>query len=140
MNKINYGRVILGGLVCGLVLNIGEFVFNGVLMANQMKTWNAQHNFPLEPGGSFMVIVTLLTFVLGIVMVLCYACIRPRFGPGVKTAILASLFFWFGLCFYMGYFFVALWQWPINFYVLGMVWCLVEYGIATVAGAALYKE
>jgi hypothetical protein len=110
MNNLNIGRVMLGGLVAGLILNIGEFLYNGVLMANQMKTWSTQHNFPPEPTGSFFVIVTLLTFVLGIVMVLLYACIRPRFGPGVKTAILASLFFWFGLCFYMGYFFVALWE------------------------------
>ena len=26
---MNYGRVILGGLVAGLIMNIGEFVLNG---------------------------------------------------------------------------------------------------------------
>ena len=30
---MNYGRVILGGLVAGLVLNIGEFLLNGVILA-----------------------------------------------------------------------------------------------------------
>src|SRR5437867_2244120 len=101
MNNMNFGRVLLGGLVAGLVLNIGEFLLNGVVLANEMKAFNAQHNFP-EPGPSFLVVAVVLTFVLGIVLVLGYACIRPRFGPGVKTAIIASLFAWFGICFYNG--------------------------------------
>jgi hypothetical protein len=139
MNKLNIGRVMLGGLVAGVVLNIGEFLYNGVLLANEMKAFNAQHNFA-EPGNSFYAMATLLTFVLGIVMVLSYACIRPRFGPGVKTAIIACLFPWFYLCFYMGYFFVAIFGMPTRSYVIGMVWCLVEYGLASIVGAALYKE
>lgn len=139
MNKINYGRVILGGLVCGLVLNIGEFVLNVKVLGEQMKAFNVQHNFP-EPGTNFIIIATVLTFVLGIVMVLGYAAIRPRFGPGVKTAIIASLFAWFALYFYMGIFFALLFGISTTTCVLTMVWGLVEYAIATVAGAALYKE
>ena len=139
MNNLNIGRVMVGGLVAGVVLNIGEFLYNGVLMANEMKAFNAQHNFA-EAGGSFYLMATLLTFVLGIVIVLSYACIRPRFGPGVKTAIIACLFPWFYLCFYMGYFFVAVFAMPTRSYVIGMVWCLIEYGLASIVGAALYKE
>ena len=139
MSQLNIARVILGGLLAGVVLNIGEFVYNGVLMADQMKAWNAQHNFA-EPSTNFFVMATLLTFVLGIALVLIYACIRPRFGPGVKTAIIASLFMWFGLCFYMGYFFVALWDVPAKTYAMGLAWCLIEYALATIAGAWLYKE
>lgn len=139
MGKINFGRVILGGLLAGLVLNIGEFLLNAVVLANQMKAFNAQHNFP-EPGTSFMVVATVLTFVLGIVMVLGYACIRPRFGPGIKTALIASLFSWFALYFYMGIFFAMLFGVPTGTCILTMVWGLVEYALATVAGAWLYKE
>lgn len=35
MNKINFGRVLLGGIVAGFVLNIGEFVLNGVLLRDR---------------------------------------------------------------------------------------------------------
>lgn len=139
MNKINYGRVILGGLVAGLILNIGEFVLNTKVLAAQMKTFNAQHNFP-DPNTNFIIVATVLTFVLGIVMVLGYASIRPRFGPGVKTAIIASLFAWFALYFYMGIFFAMLFGVSTSTCVLTMVWGLVEYAVATVAGAAVYKE
>jgi glucan phosphoethanolaminetransferase (alkaline phosphatase superfamily) len=139
MNKINFGRVILGGLVCGLILNIGEFVLNTKVLAEQMKTFNTQHNFS-DPGTNFILAAVALTFVLGIVMVLGYAAIRPRFGPGVKTAIIASLFAWFALYFYMGIFFAMLFGVSTTTCVLTMVWGLVEYAVATVAGAAIYKE
>lgn len=139
MNKINFGRVILGGLVAGVVLNIGEFLLNAVVLADQMKAFNAEHNFK-EPGTSFMVVAVLLTFVLGIVMVYLYASIRPRFGAGVKTAIIASLFAWFCLYFYMGVFFAMLFGISTATCILTMVWGLVEYAVATIAGAWLYKE
>ncbi|HEY2975509.1 MAG TPA: hypothetical protein VGJ48_23545 [Pyrinomonadaceae bacterium] len=139
MNKINFGRVILGGLLAGLLLNIGEFLLNAVVLADQMKAFNAQHNFA-EPGTSFMIMAVVLTFVLGIVMVLGYASIRPRFGPGVKTALIASLFAWFGLYFYMGLFFAVLFGISTGTCIMTMVWGLVEYAIATVAGAWLYRE
>lgn len=35
MGKINIGRVLLGGLLAGLVVNIFEFVTNGVVLASQ---------------------------------------------------------------------------------------------------------
>lgn len=139
MNKINYGRVILGGLVAGVVLNIGEFLLNAVVLADQMKAFNAAHNFK-EPGTNFMVMAVALTFVLGIVLVFLYASIRPRFGAGVKTAIIASLFAWFCLYFYMGLFFTMLFEIPIGTSILTMVWGLVEYAVAAIAGAWLYKE
>ena len=37
MGKINLGRVLLGGLLAGLILNIGEFVLNEKVLGPQMK-------------------------------------------------------------------------------------------------------
>ncbi|HLO00366.1 MAG TPA: hypothetical protein VK208_18040 [Pyrinomonadaceae bacterium] len=139
MNNINFGRVVLGGLVAGLVLNIGEFVLNAMVLANDMKEFGTKHNIP-EPTGSFIAIAVGLTFVMGIVLVLGYACIRTRLGPGVKTAIVAGLFGWFGIYFYSGI---------INSVFLGiaggtlvmiLIWGLVEYILGAIAGAWLYKE
>ena len=31
MSRINLGRVVIGGLLAGLIINIGEFILNGVL-------------------------------------------------------------------------------------------------------------
>ena len=37
MGNLNFGRVILGGLVAGLVINIGEFLLNEVVFKQQME-------------------------------------------------------------------------------------------------------
>jgi hypothetical protein len=83
MNNINFGRVVLGGLVAGLVLNIGEWLLNAKVLASQMSEFAVKHNFPPEPTGSAIGVAVGLTFVMGIVLVLGYACIRTRLGPGV---------------------------------------------------------
>lgn len=139
MGKINVGRVVLGGLLCGLVLNIGEFLLNAKVLEAQMTTFMTQHNFK-DPGSNFMIVAVGLTFVMGIVIVLGYACIRPRLGPGVKTAIIAGLFAWFAVYIYCGIINGVLFGMPMNLMIMVSVWGLVEYAIAAVAGAWLYKE
>lgn len=137
--NINIGRVVLGGLLAGLVLNIGEFLLNDYVMAGQMKDFMAKHNFP-EPAGSFVAIAVGLSFVMGIVLVLGYACIRPRLGPGVKTAVIAGLFAWFGVYFYSGVINSVLAGIPMGTIAMVLAWGLVEYILAAVAGAWLYTE
>ena len=139
MGKINVGRVLLGGLAAGVVLNIGEFLLNGKLLATEMAEFFRRCNFP-TPGTNFMVIAVTITFVLGIVMVLGYAAIRPRFGPGVKTAIIAGLFAWFGVVFYQNVIAAGLGMVPTRLLAIVLVWELVEYLLAAIIGAALYKE
>jgi hypothetical protein len=104
-----------------------------------MKDFFTQHNFA-EPGTNFMIAAVGLTFVMGIVLVLGYACIRTRFGPGPKTAVIAGLFGWFAVYCYSGI---------INGILFGispaamagvLVFGLVEYSLAALAGAYLYKE
>lgn len=139
MSNINTGRVVLGGLLAGLVLNIGEWLLNEKVLGSQMKDFVAKHNFQ-EPAGSFIAIAVGLTFVMGIVLVLGYAMIRTRLGPGVKTAIIAGLFAWFGVYFYSGIINSVFLGIPMGTIVMTTVWGLVEYGLAAIAGAWAYKE
>jgi hypothetical protein len=139
MGKINFGRVLLGGLAAGLILNIGEYLLNDKVLATQMAEMFRRCGFP-KPGSNFIVIAVVITFVLGIVIVLGYAAIRPRFGPGPKTAIIAGLFAWFGAVVYQSVIVVALGMEPINVFGLVLVWELVEYLLAALVGAWLYKE
>lgn len=139
MNNINLGRVLLGGLVAGVVLNIGEVLFNVVLFADQMKAFSDRLGVP-EPGGNFIVVAVVLTFALGILIVWLYAMIRPRYGPGPKTAVCAALIVWFCACVYCGILWGLLLRMPTNMLVIGLAWCLVEYILGAIAGAWLYKE
>lgn len=139
MDTINFGRVVLGGLLAGLVLNIGEFLLNTYVLGSQMKEFGAKHNIP-DPSGSFIAVAVGLTFVLGIVLVLGYACIRTRLGPGVKTAIVAGLFGWFGIYFYSAIINSMFLGTPTGTIVLIVIWGLVQYCSAAIAGAWVYKE
>jgi hypothetical protein len=137
--KINFGRVLLGGLVAGIVLNIGEYILNDKVLGAQMKEYLAKHNFP-TPGGNAIVVAVVMTFVLGIVIVLGYAAIRPRFGAGPKAAIIAALFAWFGVYVYPDVVGAAFGFVPTNILPIALVWGLVEYNVAALIGAWLYKE
>ncbi len=139
MNKINFGRVLLGGLLAGLVLNIGEYLLNEVVLGNEMKAFFIRHNFP-NPGGNFIAIAVAMTFVLGVVIVLTYALIRSRLGPGPRTAIVAGLIAWFFVYLYTGVINSVLFSIPSNVLLIGMVWGLVEYIVGAIAGAWAYKE
>lgn len=136
---MNYARIILGGLVAGLVLNIGEFLLNDVILGAQMKAEFTRLNLP-DPGSSFMAVAVILTFALGILLVMLYAMIRPRYGPGPKTAICAALIVWFVGCIYNGLIYTMLFGFAMKFYAIGAIWCLIEYSVATLIGAWLYKE
>lgn len=139
MGKINFGRVLLGGLVAGLVLNIGEWVLNGIVLRKEMEDFFKRCGFP-QPGNRFLVIAVAITFVLGIVIVLGYAAIRPRFGAGPKTAIIAGLFAWFGVVVYQNVIAAGLGMVPVNLVAMVIGWEIVEYLLAALVGAALYKE
>ncbi|HEV8139221.1 MAG TPA: hypothetical protein VGP81_05580 [Pyrinomonadaceae bacterium] len=139
MNKINLGRVLLGGFVTGVVLNIGESVLNVVILGKQMEAYMTEHKFP-QPTGSAIGVAMAMTFVLGFVMIFGYAAIRSRFGAGPKTAIIAALFAWFGVVVYPNVIGAAFGFIPTNLLLLLLGWEIVEYVIATVVGAWLYKE
>jgi len=139
MGNINTGRVVLGGLLAGLVLNIGEVILHDVVLGSHMKDFLARHNFA-EPSTNFIVIAVGLTFVMGIVLVLVYACIRTRLGPGPKTAIIAGLFGWFGVYFYSGIVDHVLFGTPTGTIATIVAFGLVAYILAALAGAFVYKE
>jgi hypothetical protein len=137
--KINFGRVLLGGFVAGLILSVGEFLLNEKVLGAQMKALMKTHKFD-EPPGYFVPVAIALTILLGVVIVLGYAAIRPRFGAGPKTAIIAALFAWFGIYLYNGIIQGLVFSTSRNMLLIILAWGLVEYILATLAGAWLYKE
>lgn len=139
MNNINFGRVLIGGLLAGLVLNIGEFLLNDVILGKQMREFFARYGIP-EPGSSFLILAVSLTFAIGIVLVFVYALIRSRLGPGPKTAIVAGLIMWFGIYVYTGAINGFLFAIPLNVMLIALVWGLIEYVVGAIAGAWAYKE
>ena len=139
MSSINMGRVVVGGLVAGLLINVSEFVLNAVVLANDMNAAMAALNRP--PVDNRMIVwFVLLAFGIGIMAVWVYAAVRPRFGPGVQTAVCALLVIW-GLAYlYPNLTFIVLGLFPTRLMIIATVWGLVEVLVAGVAGAWIYTE
>lgn len=94
MGKINMGRVIGAGLTAGLVMNVIGFVVRGLLLGDKWMV--ATTRLGLTPANQSMARVgfVITDFIFGIMLVWLYAAIRPRFGAGPKTAVIAAVFSW----------------------------------------------
>ncbi|HMH82927.1 MAG TPA: hypothetical protein VK531_08660 [Gemmatimonadales bacterium] len=140
MGKINWGRVVLGGLLAGVVLNIVDFLTYGVWLKADMAA--AMTALGKQPGAMDAAIPLRVTldFVSGIGLVWVYAAIRPRFGAGVKTAVIAGLAVWFfvGLVHAIGE--APMGFMPQSLMTIGTCVALVALPVATVVGAYVYKE
>ena len=138
MGKINWGRVFLGGIVAGLVINAFEFVENGVFLARDWDAAMKALNRSMEPSALAMFFVW--GFLVGIGAIWLYAAARPRFGAGARTAALTGVATWF-LTFALPD--IAQWElhlFPQRLIAISCVVGLIETIIGSIAGAALYKE
>ena len=140
MGKINLSRVILGGIVAGIVIDVFEGILNGAILASQ---W-AEVLAGLGKGGTMsvkqIVAFNVWGLAVGILTVGLYAAIRPRFGSGPRTGVLAGLAVW-ALAYVMGDATpVFLHMFPVGTISTSLVVEAVIMAIAGVAGAAVYKE
>jgi hypothetical protein len=136
---MNWKRILGGGLLAGLIINLGEFGIEP-LMGSQMETFFQRLGLP-TPGESTMGALALSAFGLGVVAMWLYAAIRPRYGGGVRTAVVAGVAVWALSCFFPN---VAMLAFGLigstRLFVLWTLWPLVETVLATVAGAWVYRE
>lgn len=139
MGRINMSRVIVGGLLAGLIVNISEFVLNTFVIGQDMDAaMKAMNRPPMD--NSMILWFVVLGFLLGIATVWLYAAIRPRFGPGVSTAMCAASAVWFLAYAYPTAFMMVMHLFPRRAMAIGLVWGLVEIIVAGVAGAWAYTE
>jgi hypothetical protein len=140
MGKVNWQRIILGGLLAGVIIDAFEGVTNGVVFANDwasvMKGLNSSTNFSVKQ----IAALNLWGFLTGIAIVWLYAAIRPRFGEGPKTAVIAGAAMWFMNYGLGGAFPVVTHMFPLGLAVTTTLIGLVEAVVAALAGAWVYRE
>jgi len=138
MGKINWGRVFLGGLLAGVVFG----ALGAVNLFFFKEDWSAALEplgRPLEITAGWLVYGSILWLVLGIWAVWLYAAIRPRYGPGPKTAAYAGVALWF-ICALADAAWASMVPIPIGLLATIVAVYLPVIVVATVAGAWLYKE
>lgn len=138
---MNTGKVVAGGLLAGLLFNVGDFLINTVILAAENQAMLTK--LGLDPAAmesvSGMVPWIVIDFLFGLLVVWTYAAIRPRFGPGVQTAVIAGLIPFLAATFVLAGF-TSMGVFATGMFVKGTVASLVNTVIGSVAGAWLYTE
>ena len=139
MGNINITRVLLGGLLAGLVIGVGEYILSELVLDGQLAEVLAEAGTG-ELGGGQIVALAIVALLYGIALIWIYAAIRPRFGPGPKTAVVAGLTMWVVAWLLVSAYMIVIGVYPAGLMIAATVWGLFELLIAAVAGAWLYQE
>ncbi|UCD63842.1 MAG: hypothetical protein JSW34_14080 [Candidatus Zixiibacteriota bacterium] len=145
MGKINYGRVFSGGLLALLVLIATELIMERLILANISGVGGAKERFfeafqKLPESGPVSDIIILVGgYITCCLFIWIYAAIRPRFGPGPKTALIvsAALVIYWALVLVW---FTTVGVFPLKISVVSFIDTLIGTPLAVLAGAWAYRE
>ena len=123
-------------------MNVSGFVVQGMLLGKRMMAEMAAVAPALgnmQPGTGELIGRVATQLVVGIMLVWLYAAMRPRFGPGPKTAMISAFVVWlFGFLFYLDWLYVGM-MLPSTYAIVSGV-MVVTLAIASWVGCMLYKE
>ena len=140
MHRINWTRLMIGGLSAGLVLNVLDSLVNNFLLADQWAAAMQALGKTAEPTAVAMVVFYILGFLIGIFAVWLYAAIQPRYGAGPRTAVYAGLSVWLFAYLISSVAPMVLGILPPGLLGIMIAAGLVEVLAATLLGAWLYRE
>jgi hypothetical protein len=139
MQKMNCSRVILGGLLAGLAINICEFLVDGLVLGDQ---WTAVLKGLGRPAMGPVATTSFVVwgFLVGMCSLALYAALRPQMGPGPRTAAFTGIAVWTIGSLLPTLPAVGMHLFPYHLLGYDLVLGLVEIVGGTVVGAWLYKE
>jgi len=141
MAKINWGRLIVGSLIAAIIMFLTDgFIHETIAKSDWQAVYDALRATVPEPHGLSMVYFALFELGRGFTAMMFYVTMRSFFGAGPKTAVLAGIAGWIAFSLTgpvqfipLGFFSNALW------FKVGAIHLITSI-IATIAGAALYKD
>ena len=139
MGNISIKRMLLGGLLAGLVICLGEYIVGWLILGEQWAEVLAEAGTG-ELGAIQIASLAIIALLYGIALIWIYAAIRPRFGPGPKTAVIAGLTMWVVAYFLVCAYVIVIGAYPAGLLIAAAVWGLFELPIAAAAGAWFYQE
>jgi hypothetical protein len=141
MSKINWGRMLSGGVIAAVIAFVTDGLLHERLLGPDWKlVYDNLGASPPEHGSIGVVYFAIFELGRGLVSMFLYVTMRPQFGPGPKTAALAGIVAWVAFSITgpaqfipLGFFSNALWVKVVAFQLVTSI-------LAAVAGAALYKD
>jgi hypothetical protein len=139
---MNLQRALICGLLAGLVLNVGEAVLHGVVLAGPTAAAMQALGVDGAGSGAGLALLVGVTFLQGVLAMLLYAAVVPAWPPGARTAIGIGLITWALSALYSAVYLDAgfpgilprdvVW-WPA-------AWGVVEYPLAVWIASLLYRQ
>ncbi|MBN1832312.1 MAG: DUF1761 domain-containing protein [Deltaproteobacteria bacterium] len=140
MSKMNCKRVFLGGLVAGIVFIVLGFASYFIYLGDAWKCVMEELGYPLSESVGMYIYSIVGCFFVGILAVWLYAAIRPRYGAGPGTGVLAGFVFWV-LSVLLPYISLgAFGMFPARLLIIDCLIALVIIIVATLLGAWVYRE
>jgi hypothetical protein len=141
MPRINRGRLILGSLIAAIIMFITDgFIHETIAKADWRAVYAGLGAAEPQPHGASMVYFAVFEIGRAFTAMMFYVTMRSHFGAGPKTAALAGIVGWIAFSLAgpaqfipLGFFSNALWL------KVGAVHLVISI-VATIAGAALYKD
>ena len=141
MNKINYARLLIGVVVAAVIMFLTDgFFHESIAKADWQALYAALGAKEPEPHGTSMIYFGIFELGRAFVAMFLYVAMRPMCGAGPKTAVGAGIVSWIGSSLTgpaqfipLGFFSNSLWLKVAAFHLVVSI-------VATVAGAALYKD
>jgi hypothetical protein len=132
---------VLGGLVAAIIMFLTDgFIHERIVNTDWHAVYAGLRAAEPEPHGTSMVYFALFELGRGFIAMLFYATMRTHFGAGPKTAVVAGIASWVAFSLTgpaqfipLGFYSTALWM------KVGALHLITSI-IATIAGAALYKD
>jgi hypothetical protein len=141
MNKINWPRLIIGGLVAAVIVFVTDgFLHERILKADWQAIYQGLGATPPEHNPAALFYFAIFELGRGFIAIYLYALMRSCCGPGPKTAALAGIVAWIAFSVTgpaqfipLGFYSNALWLKVGAFQLITSI-------VAAIASAALYKD
>ena len=136
---MNIPRILLGGLIAGVVANAGDYIINIYLMAEEGAAMVQRLNLSAANIEASVMTWVIVDVIWGLLLVFTYAGFRPRFGPGPRTAVIAGVTIWLAVCaVFAGL--MSMGVYTQQAYIKSSVLTLANTLVASLAGAYFYRE
>lgn len=134
------GRLILGGIVAAIIYFIGDGVVHGVLLKDHWASILGAINVDAEKALKTPQIFGIYDLIKGIAAVWVYAAIRPRFGAGPGTAVIAGVVVWLAAIPLPLIGLIPMKFFSAEFVALWSAYAIVPMILGALVGAWLYRE
>lgn len=139
MSGINTRRLMLAGLVAGILDNVLDGVIGAFFLSGDFNEILTRLNVDQGSFRSSVWIIILGDLLYGFLLVFTYVAMRPRFGPGPKTAVISALSIWSVMAITLS-FLLIIRLYSMTGFVRNSLLYLVASIIVSIVGAAIYKE